>query len=128
MKEYLNTINEGANNTTKVKAVNPQIIVSGNTEKAYYEISYYDVSDSTWHVGYGSYDLANVEEWLRDCFEVVSLDNSDDKELKEAIEHLEDTLNDPDHDWGCEECKKEHEQLRNWLIELRFRRGVCNDE
>lgn len=53
--------------------------------------------------------------------------HTDDKELKEAIEHLEDTLNDPDHDWGCEECKKEHEQLRNWLIELRFRRGVCDE-
>ena len=53
--------------------------------------------------------------------------HTDDKELKEAIEHLEDTLNDPDHDWGCKECKKEHEQLRNWLIELRFRRVVCDE-
>ena len=24
-----------------------------------------------------------------------------------------------DHDWGCEECKAEHEQLAEWLRELR---------
>lgn len=36
-------------------------------------------------------------------------------ELNEAITHLEESLADPSHDWGCEECKKEHEQLLEWL-------------
>ena len=39
--------------------------------------------------------------------------------LDEAIEHLNDTLNSTDRMWSCESCRKEHEQLRNWLIELR---------
>lgn len=39
--------------------------------------------------------------------------------LNEAIEHLSDTLNNPEHDWNCEECKAEHEQLLAWLIEYR---------
>lgn len=39
--------------------------------------------------------------------------------LDEAIEHLNDTLNSTDRMWSCDSCKKEHEQLRNWLIELR---------
>ena len=39
--------------------------------------------------------------------------------LNEAIEHLSDTLNNPEHDWNCEECKEEHEQLLLWLMEYR---------
>lgn len=35
--------------------------------------------------------------------------------LDEAILHLKETLADPTHDWGCEECKVEHEQLLEWL-------------
>lgn len=35
--------------------------------------------------------------------------------LEEAIKHLEESLADPGHDWGCEECKGEHEQLLKWL-------------
>lgn len=39
--------------------------------------------------------------------------------LEEAITHLEDTLSDDNHDWGCVECRKEHEQLLSWLKELK---------
>lgn len=35
--------------------------------------------------------------------------------LAEAIKHLEESLADQSHDWGCEECKAEHEQLLEWL-------------
>ena len=35
--------------------------------------------------------------------------------LEEAIEHLEETLNNPEHEWSCAECKAEHEQLLEWL-------------
>lgn len=36
-------------------------------------------------------------------------------ELNEAIQHLRESLKDPAHDWGCEECKEEHIQLLVWL-------------
>ena len=39
--------------------------------------------------------------------------------LDEAIEHLNETLNSTDRMWSCDSCRREHEQLRNWLIELR---------
>lgn len=39
--------------------------------------------------------------------------------LDEAINHLEESLADQSHDWGCEECKREHEQLLEWLRELK---------
>lgn len=35
--------------------------------------------------------------------------------LNEAITHLREELANPAHDWGCEECKAEHEQLLEWL-------------
>lgn len=35
--------------------------------------------------------------------------------LNEAIQHLKESLADPTHKWGCEECKQEHEQLLVWL-------------
>lgn len=40
--------------------------------------------------------------------------------LSEAIEHLEEILGDSNHDFGCESCKKEHEQLLGWLKDLQY--------
>ena len=42
--------------------------------------------------------------------------------LDEAIEHLQDKLNE--YNWSCEECRQEHLQLYLWLIELRERREI----
>lgn len=42
--------------------------------------------------------------------------------LDEAIEHLQDKLNEDS--WSCEECHQEHLQLWLWLIELRERREI----
>lgn len=36
-------------------------------------------------------------------------------ELNDAIQHLKESLADTTHQWGCEECKQEHEQLLEWL-------------
>lgn len=44
--------------------------------------------------------------------------------LDEAIEHLEETLTNIDHKWSCDECKSKHEQLLEWLIELKQRRSA----
>lgn len=44
--------------------------------------------------------------------------------LGEAIKHLEESLADQSHDWGCEECKGEHEQLLEWLRELKEARRL----
>lgn len=35
--------------------------------------------------------------------------------LTDAIQHLKESLADPTHEWVCEECKQEHEQLLKWL-------------
>ncbi|MGP1412210.1 MAG: hypothetical protein ACTTKD_10305 [Peptoanaerobacter stomatis] len=38
--------------------------------------------------------------------------------LKEAINHIDEVIKYTE----CEECKKEHMQLKRWLIELQQRR------
>lgn len=39
--------------------------------------------------------------------------------LNEAIKHLDETLGDSSRMWSCEECRQEHIQLQEWLIELK---------
>lgn len=46
--------------------------------------------------------------------------------LDEAILHLIETLNNPEHEWSCEECRNEHEQLLRWLVELKGLRSTVS--
>lgn len=45
--------------------------------------------------------------------------------LEEAIQHLSESLNDKSHNWGCKECRQEHEQLLSFLLELKKRRNAA---
>ena len=58
----------------KIKAIAPKIVVSGSADKPYYSIEYYNISDKRWHIGYGSYSLKFVKEWLNDDFDIVEAD------------------------------------------------------
>lgn len=60
--------------TQKIRAINPQIIVTGEVDKPYYQIQYYDTADNKWHIGYGSYFYSYVREWLEECFDIVKSD------------------------------------------------------
>lgn len=62
------------NMENKIKAIDPKIIVKGTADKPYYSIEYYDTADNKWHIGYGSYNLENVIEWLKTDFEIVEAD------------------------------------------------------
>lgn len=46
--------------------------------------------------------------------------------LDEAILHLLETLSDTDHEWSCEACREEHEQLLKWLVELKGLRSTVS--
>ena len=41
------------------------------------------------------------------------------EELNEAIDHLGEMLADKNHDFGCEECRRQHIQLYLWLVDYR---------
>lgn len=56
----------------KVKAINPMIIVNeAKTDKPCYSIYYYDLADNTWHIGYSSFNLDYVREWLAEYFDPI---------------------------------------------------------
>ena len=42
--------------------------------------------------------------------------------LDEAIKHIEEILSDNNREW-CDECMREHEQLLEWLRELKALRS-----
>lgn len=42
--------------------------------------------------------------------------------LEEAIDHLQESL--INKEWDCQECRQEHEQLLEWLIELEQFRNI----
>lgn len=51
--------------------------------------------------------------------------------LDEAIRHLQDILGDPEHQWSCDACRQEHEELLEFLQELktaRFRLSYIENE
>ena len=55
----------------KHKVKSAEIVVRKIDEKPYYEIKYFDLSDNEYHIGYGSYKLEYVFDWLEHCFEIV---------------------------------------------------------
>ena len=58
----------------KIKAIYPHIVVGGTVNKPCYSIDWYDIEAQTMHTGYSSYNLKNVQEWLKEHFEVVEYD------------------------------------------------------
>ena len=71
----------------KIKAIDPKIVVSGSADKPYYSIEYYNISDGRWHIGYGSYNLKFVKEWLNDDFETVETDVAPVVRCKDCVLH-----------------------------------------
>jgi hypothetical protein len=55
---------------SKVKTNFAKIFVCGSAEKPYYNILYFDPTDKKYHVGFGSFCLANVFKWLSEEFEI----------------------------------------------------------
>ena len=72
--EYIKRVVSNADSCcdgNKIKTHFAQIIVHGKAEKPYYEILYFDTEDRTYHIGFGSYCLDYVFEWLSNEFEIV---------------------------------------------------------
>ncbi|MDB2032482.1 hypothetical protein PMZ84_14785 [[Clostridium] symbiosum] len=67
-------VNDSNSKDIKIKVTSAEIVVHGSVEKPYYEIKYHEVGGSEYHIGYSSYNLNNVFEWLKECFEIVNTD------------------------------------------------------
>lgn len=55
----------------KIKTPFAKIIVGGKPEKPHYNIWYFDPTDGECHIGFGSYCLDNVFNWLAEEFEIT---------------------------------------------------------
>lgn len=55
----------------KIKVSSAEIVVHGTKEKPYFEIKYFDLSDNEMHIGYSSYNLDIVFDYLDKYFEIV---------------------------------------------------------
>lgn len=85
----------------KHKVKSAEIVVRKIVEKPYYEIKYFDLSDNEYHIGYGSYKLEYVFEWLEQCFEIVEKNTNADKIRNMTDEELAKFLADFNE---CEVC------------------------
>ena len=73
--DNLATVVVNDSNSKDIKKVtSAEIVVHGTIDKPYYEIKYREIGSSEYHVGYSSYNLNNVFEWLKECFEIVNTD------------------------------------------------------
>jgi hypothetical protein len=55
----------------KVKVTSARIVVTGNKNKPYFQIEYVQASDGECYLGYSSYFINFVFDWLDECFEFV---------------------------------------------------------
>lgn len=55
----------------KIKTQFARIVVGGTPEKPYYNIWYFDPADGECHIGFGSYHLDYVFQWIAEEFEVA---------------------------------------------------------
>lgn len=72
------------NEEQKIKVTSAEIIVSNNEDarqgKPYYSIKYKELGKEEYTIGFGSYKLQYVLEWLDTCFEIVEEQDIDNKE------------------------------------------------
>lgn len=59
------------NQKKKIKTSFAQIIVRKIKEKPYFEILYFDNQDKCFHIGFGSFYLEYVFQWLAEEFEII---------------------------------------------------------
>ena len=60
----------------KIKTPFAKVIVDGRGANSYFSILYFDPTDKDFHIGYSSYYLNYVFNWLNEEFEIVEDGNS----------------------------------------------------
>ena len=98
---------EDDNYKKKHKVKSAEIVVRKIDEKPYYEIKYFDLSDNEYYIGYGSYKLEYVFEWLEQCFEIVEKNTNADKIRNMTDEELDKFLSEFSACKVCEHYNKE---------------------
>ena len=88
----------------KIKTPFAKMIVEGNQEKPYFSILYFDPIDKDFYVGYSSYCLDYVFNWLNEEFEIVEDENFIIAALRPVSREQVEKV------WpGCPYCKEDGE-------------------
>ena len=74
MEETL--MNDNASEPTKIKTHYARIVVGGTAEKPCYSIEWYDPLEKEYNLGYSSYYIGYVFNWLSEYFEIVDKDTN----------------------------------------------------
>lgn len=91
----------------KIKTPFARIVVEGIPEKPYYNIWYFNPADGECHIGFGSYCLDNVFNWLAEEFEIT--EPRTDVEPVRYGKWIHSEIEDDDwgrtfHEWTCSVC------------------------
>ena len=71
-KRLIDVNADNCGEATKIKTHYARIVVDGTAEKPYYSIEWYDPTKKEYFLGYSSYYIGNVFNWLSECFEIVA--------------------------------------------------------
>lgn len=66
--------NDGDSKGPKIKVTSAEIVVHGTAKKPYFEIKYQEIGSNHYNIGFSSYKLDFVFQWLKECFEIVNTD------------------------------------------------------
>ena len=80
-KRLIDANADSCGETTKIKTHHARIVVDGTAEKPYYSIEWYDPTEKEYFLGYSSYYIENVFNWLSECFEIVDTPTVDAVEV-----------------------------------------------
>lgn len=91
-----NLKNANSSEAVKIKTHHARIVVDGTADKPYYSIEWFDPIKKEYYLGYSSYCIGTVFNWLSECFEIVEANttNADriramsDEELEQFINHF----------------------------------------
>ena len=106
----------------KIKTPFAKMIIDGSREKPYFSILYFDPADKDFYIGYSSYYLDYVFNWLNENFEIVEDGNFAISALRpvsrEQVERMRAkwiTVHDTsDRDWSkCGSCQAELDGLED---------------
>ena len=109
MEETLMNADRGE--TTKIKTHHARIVVDGTADNPYYSIEWFDPTKQENYLGYSSYYIENVFNWLLECFEIVETPKTHADRIRamtdeELARHLHCI------GWDCHLCS-EHRRLDN---------------
>lgn len=112
------------NNAKEERVTDLSIIMEMIDGKPYYSVQYRNVGENGYNIGYSSYDLKTVLEFINEYFEIVENDkqtnadrirNMSDEELAEFLDIVgEDGISSQYADVPCDCCCEKTECSKCW--------------